>query len=143
VKATQEPPKRVFLPVLLLLTVGFAWLIYRSNSGPQRSTARFAAIGGTASESVGRFFSGLLSRHGGDARSAVRPEDMMELKGIILSRRRPVAMINTTAFEEGETAPMQLASREYSIHCMDIAPDKVRVQADENEPITLQLKERL
>jgi hypothetical protein len=133
----------MFLLVLLLLTLVLTWLIYRSNSSHGRPGTTFATVSGVASDSVGRFFSGLMSRTSGGARSPQHLGDMMELKGIILSRRRPVAMINTTAFEQGETAPMQLASREYSIHCMDISPNKVLVKADESEMITLELKVRL
>jgi hypothetical protein len=143
VKVSPGIQKRAFLAVLLMLTLGFAWLIYRSNSGNGRPAAGLATVPGMASDSVGRFFSGLVNRRPSGGRSDARLADMMELKGIILSRRRPVAMINTKAFEQGEIAPLQLARREYSIHCLDIGSDQVKVQADESETITLQLKGRL
>jgi hypothetical protein len=143
VKASPETQKRVFLALLLVLTAALACLIYRSNSHTDRRVSRSSTSPRAVSGSVGRFFSGLLSERSRVARSDARIEDLLELKGIILSRQRPVAMINTTAFGEGETAPMSLASREYSILCMDIAPDQVKIRADERDPVTLQLKVRL
>jgi hypothetical protein len=142
VKASPETHKRAFLAVLLVLTAALACLIYRSNSRAGGRVARFSTASGAVSGSAKRFFSGLLSGQSRISRSEARPEDLLELKGIILSRRRPVAMINTTALEAGETASMNLASQEYNILCMDIASDQVRIQADEREPVTLQLKER-
>lgn len=141
-EAAPKNQRRVFLLVLLLLTVALTWLIYRSNVTHRRPGATLATVSGAASDSVGRLFSGLLGKKPGKARSGEHLAELMELKGIILSRRRPIAMINTTAFEEGETAPMLLAAREYSIHCTDIRPTQVEVKADENETITLQLKDR-
>jgi hypothetical protein len=126
-----------------MLTAAAAWLIHRSNARNGRPTPGLAAVSGLKSNSVGRFLTGLVNRNAAEAGASADLTELLELRGIILSRKRPVAMINTTAFEQGERAPMLLASREYSIQCVDIGSDTVRIQADAREPITLQLKGRL
>jgi hypothetical protein len=143
-----KPPRQLpkgFIEVCFLLVIcGLTWMIWQSNQDSQSSkptTPRTVSLAADVSGSVGRFLSGLFSSEG-DARADAKPEDHLELQGIILSRRRPIAMINTAAIEQGASAPLRLAARDYSVHCLDILRDQVTVRADDREPVTLELKER-
>jgi len=140
-KPSRQLPRGFVKACFLLLVCGLTWMIWQSNQNTKPTRPRAAAPTADVSGSVGRFVSGLfLSKTG--ARADARPEDQLELQGIILSRRRPIAMINTLAFEQGARAPLRLAARDYSVHCLDILQDQVTVRADEREPVTLELKER-
>jgi hypothetical protein len=143
-KLPRQLPKGFVKVCFLLVICGLTWMIWQSNQDSQSSkptTPRTVSLAADVSGSVGRFFSGLFSSEGG-ARADAEPEDHLKLQGIILSRRRPIATINTTAFEQGASAPLRLAARDYSIHCLDILRDQVTVRADDREPVTLELKER-
>jgi hypothetical protein len=143
-KPPRQSPKGFIKVCFLLMICGLTWMIWQSNQNGTSSkpnTPRTVSLAADVSGSVGRFFSGLLSSEGG-ARADAKPEDHLELQGIILSRRRPIAMINTTAIEQGASAPLRLAARDYSVHCLDILRDQVTVRADDREPVTLELKER-
>jgi hypothetical protein len=140
-KPPRQMPKAFIKVCFLLVICGLTWMIWQSNQGSKPTTPRAGSLTADVSSSVGRFFTGLFS--GGDgARAEAKPEDHLELQGIILSRRRPIAMINTTAFEQGGSSPLCLASRDYLVHCLDILQDQVTVRADDREPVTLELKER-
>ena len=143
-KPPRQLPKGLFKGCFLLVICGLAWMIWQSNqnrSASRSNTPRAASLATDVSGSVSRFFSGLFSGEGG-ARADARPEDHLELQGIILSRHRPIAMINMTAFGQGDRAPLRLAKRDYSVHCLDILHEQVTVRADDRDPVTLELKER-
>ena len=144
-KPPRPLPKSFVKVCFLLVICGLTWMIWQSNQARPTSkpvTPRAGSITADVSGSVGRFFSGLFAVEGG-TRAEVKPEDHLQLQGIILSRRHPIAMINMTAFEQGGSAPLRLAARDYSVHCLDILQDQVTVRADDREPVTLELKERM
>jgi hypothetical protein len=143
-KPPRQLSKGLIKVCFLLVICGLTWMIWQSNQnvrGSRPNTPRPASLAADVPSSVGRFISGLLSSNGG-ARAKVRPEDHLQLQGIILSRRHPIAMINMTAFEQGSSAPLRLAKRDYSVHCLDILQEQVTVRADDRDPVTLELNGR-
>jgi len=72
-----------------------------------------------------------------------RVPDRLELRGVSLEAREPLAFINDSALTVGETATIRVGSSNLTVRCLAITADAVRVRiADASHDTELHLGDR-